>query len=120
MVDYDHCLIITHRAYAGIYDVNREWSQPFIMVNGREDVSTKALIDELEGIMRQARRLSPREEDNFALNDVNSFSQAVSGFFGTVNIGGWAIAGLSLIVGALVWANIMFVAVRGTNEPDRA
>ena len=48
--DYDHCLIITYRAYAGIYDVNREWSQPFIMVNGREDVSTKALIDELEGL----------------------------------------------------------------------
>ncbi|HNP23783.1 MAG TPA: ABC transporter permease [Panacibacter sp.] len=110
--DYDHCLIITYRAYAGIYDVNREWSQPFIMVNGREDVSTKALIDELEGIMRQARRLSPREEDNFALNDVNSFSQAVSGFFGTVNIGGWAIAGLSLIVGAFGVANIMFVTVR--------
>ena len=62
--------------------------------------------------MRQARRLSPREEDNFALNDVNSFSQAVSGFFGTVNIGGWAIAGLSLIVGAFGVANIMFVTVR--------
>lgn len=110
--DYDHCVILTYFTYASIYDVNKQWSQPFIMVNGHDDVPTKALIDELEGIMRQARRLSPKEEDNFALNDINFFSQQVSGFFGTVNIGGWAIAGLSLIVGAFGVANIMFVTVR--------
>jgi putative ABC transport system permease protein len=62
--------------------------------------------------MRQLRKLGPKEEDDFALNDVNTFSEQVSGFFGTVNIGGWAIAGLSLIVGAFGVANIMFVTVR--------
>ena len=39
-------------------------------------------------------------------------TEAVSGFFGTVDVGGWAIAGLSLIVGAFGVANIMFVTVR--------
>lgn len=110
--DYDHCLIITYRMYASIYDVNSDQSQPLIMVNGHDGVPTKALIDELEGIMRQARRLSPTQEDNFALNDINLFSQQVSGFFGTVDLGGGIIAVLSLIVGAFGVANIMFVTVR--------
>jgi len=110
--DYDHCLILTYRAWASIYNVNGNNMQPFIMVNAKNGVSSVALSDELKGIMRQLRRLSPTEEDNFALNDVNQFSQQVSGFFGTVNIGGWAIAGLSLIVGAFGVANIMFVTVR--------
>ena len=82
------------------------------MVKGRANVPSGALVDELEGVMRQIRRLSPKQEDNFALNDINFMTEAVSGFFGTVNIGGWAIAGLSLIVGAFGVANIMFVTVR--------
>ncbi len=110
--DYDHCVLLSYRYYASIYDLTSDYSQPFIMVNGQDNVSTKALIDELRGIMRQARRLSPKQEDNFALNDINMFSEQVSGFFGSVNIGGWAIAGLSLIVGAFGVANIMFVTVR--------
>ena len=110
--DYDRSIILTYRAFAGIYDVNGNYNQPFIMVNGKENVPTPALSDELKGIMRQLRKLSPRQEDNFSLNDVNVFSQQVSGFFGSVNAGGWAIAGLSLIVGAFGVANIMFVTVR--------
>ncbi len=110
--DYDHSLILTYRMYASIYDVNSDQSQPLIMVNGHDNVPTKALIDELEGIMRQVRRLSPKEEDNFALNDINLFSQQVSGFFGTVDLGGGIIAVLSLVVGAFGVANIMFVTVR--------
>jgi putative ABC transport system permease protein len=82
------------------------------MVNGFDNVPTKALIDELEGIMRQTRRLSPKQEDNFSLNDINMFSQQVSGFFGTVDLGGGIIAFLSLVVGLFGVANIMFVTVR--------
>lgn len=110
--DYDHCVILTYNAWASIYDVNGDNTQPFIMVNARENVTTKALSAELDGIMRQLRRLSPSQEDNFALNDVSTFSGQISSFFGTVNLGGWAIAGLSLLVGAFGVANIMFVTVR--------
>lgn len=110
--DYDHCVMLTYRSYASVYDVNGNFSQPFIMVNGKENIATTALIDELRGIMRQARRLSPRQEDNFALNDINLFSQQLSGFFGQVDIGGAVIAFLSLLVGGFGVANIMFVTVR--------
>ena len=111
--DYDHCLMLTYFYYASIFNVNDENAQPFIMVQGKENVPSKALVDDLEGVMRQIRKLSPKEEDNFALNDVNVLgTESINSFFGTVNIGGWAIAGLSLIVGAFGVANIMFVTVR--------
>ncbi len=111
--DYDQCLIVSYRYYASIWDVNNaNTMQPSILVNSKPNVPTAALIDELRGIMRQVRRLSPTSEDNFSLNDVTAFSDQVGSFFGSVNIGGWVIAGLSLIVGAFGVANIMFVTVR--------
>ncbi len=108
--DYDQSMIVPYRYFASIY--NPDNSNPFIMVQGKPSIASKALQDELTGIMRQSRRLSPTEEDNFSCNDVALFSEQVKGFFGQVSAGGWAIAGLSLIVGAFGVANIMFVTVR--------
>ncbi|GAC1444393.1 MAG: ABC transporter permease [Sediminibacterium sp.] len=108
--DYDQSLIVSYRYFAGVY--NPDYSNPFIMVQGKSSVASPALADELVGVMRQIRRLSPVEEDNFSCNDVANFSEQVKGFFGQVSAGGWAIAGLSLIVGAFGVANIMFVTVR--------
>lgn len=108
--DYDQSVIVTYRYFVGIY--NPDNSNPFIMVQGKDNVASQALADELIGVMRQIRRLSPVEADNFSCNDVAQFSEQVKGFFGQVSAGGWAIAGLSLIVGAFGVANIMFVTVR--------
>jgi putative ABC transport system permease protein len=110
--DYDNSLLLTFRAWASVYSANDVDMQPFIMVNAKDNVPSTALSDELEGIMRQVRHLSPTQEDNFALNDINALSAQTNGIFSTLNIGGWAIAGLSLIVGAFGVANIMFVTVR--------
>ncbi len=108
--DYDQSLIVAYRYFASVY--NPDNSNPFIMVQGKTNVASSALADELVGVMRQIRRLSPSDEDNFSCNDVATFSEQVKGFFGKVSAGGWAIAGLSLIVGAFGVANIMFVTVR--------
>lgn len=108
--DYDQSLIVPYRYFAGVY--NPDNSNPFIMVQGKPTIASAALQDELVGVMRQSRRLSPTSEDNFSCNDVAMFSEQVKGFFGQVSAGGWAIAGLSLIVGAFGVANIMFVTVR--------
>ena len=92
--------------------INETRADPFILVQGKENISGKALKDELTGTMRAIHKLSPTREDNFALNDINDFSSAISSAFVNLNIGGWAIAGLSLIVGMFGVANIMFVTVR--------
>jgi len=87
-------------------------TRPSILIQGKDGVTTKALQDELTGVVRQIRRLSPSEEDNFSLNDISSFADSTESLFGSINLGGWAIAGLSLVVGAFGVANIMFVTVR--------
>ena len=108
--DYDKSTIVTHNYMASVY--NPDNLGPVIMVQPKPGITSKALQEELIGIMRQIRKLSPTEDDNFTCNDVAQFKDQVESVFGAVNQGGWAIAGLSLIVGAFGVANIMFVTVR--------
>ena len=108
--DYDKSTIVTHNYMASVY--NPDNLGPIIMVQPKPGITSKALQEELTGIMRQIRKLSPTQDDNFTCNDVAQFKDQVESVFGAVNKGGWAIAGLSLIVGAFGVANIMFVTVR--------
>lgn len=108
--DFDNCLLTSYQYFASIYNPNN--SSPVIMAQGRPGVNTKDLQDELRGVMRQIRKISPSGEEDFSLNDISIFAEQTKSFFSSVTIGGWAIAGLSLIVGAFGVANIMFVTVR--------
>jgi len=87
-------------------------SDPLIMIKGKEIISGTALKDELTGVVRAVHKLTPVQEDDFTLNDINDLSAAISSAFVSLNIGGWVIAALSLIVGMFGVANIMFVSVR--------
>jgi putative ABC transport system permease protein len=87
-------------------------SSPLILVQGKDNLRSVALKDDLKGAMRAIHKLSPRQDDDFSLNDINDFSEAVSNIFKPLNIGGWIIAGISLLVGMFGVANIMFVTVR--------
>lgn len=108
--DYDRCVIIPYRYFASVY--NPRFSSPVILVQGKPQISSTDLKNELIGVMRQIRQLSPTAEDDFTCNDVADFSKTVSGFFSSVNLGGWIIALLSLVVGIFGVANIMFVTVK--------
>jgi putative ABC transport system permease protein len=108
--DYDKSCIVTYNYFASVF--NPDNSSPYIMVQAKPGIPSKALQDELNGVMRQLRKLSPTQEDNFTCNDVAQFKDQIESVFGSINSGGWAIAGLSLIVGAFGVANIMFVTVR--------
>jgi putative ABC transport system permease protein len=92
--------------------VREKNSNPIIMVQGKETVAMEQLRDELTGAMRSIRKLKPTQEDDFALNDIDAFSSFASEIFGGINMGGWFIAILSLVVGMFGVANIMFVTVR--------
>ena len=108
--DYDKTVIVPYFYYASIF--NPDNNNPYIMVQAKPGIPSKALQDELNGIMRQLRKLSPTQEDNFTCNDVAQFKDQIESVFTSINMGGWAIAGLSLLVGAFGVANIMFVTVR--------
>ncbi len=108
--DYDNCIMLPYKFCKQI--IEEDNSNPVLVAKGKEDVTPAALMDELEGIMRQIRRLSPTQEDNFSLNSVEAFSKAITDLFGTVNIVGGLIGVISLIVGMFGIANIMFVTVK--------
>jgi putative ABC transport system permease protein len=108
--EFDEQVIMPYKMLKTL--IPEENGNPIIMVKGNEKISSQGLTDELRGIMRSLHQLSPKQDDDFALNDINIFSERTSQLFGSVNLGGMAIAGLSLIVGMFGVANIMFVTVR--------
>lgn len=108
--DYDNSLLLTYGFMKQL--VREDYADPKILVQAGDKISIDALKDELKGAMRSVRKLSPTQEDNFALNDIDSLSKFFDPIFSGMNIGGWAIAALSLIVGMFGVANIMFVTVR--------
>jgi putative ABC transport system permease protein len=108
--DYDNCIMLPYKFCRQIFDEKN--TNPILIAKGKDGVTTAALYDELKGIMRQIRRLSPTQEDNFSLNSVEAFSKAITGFFSILNIVGSIIGGISLIVGLFGIANIMFVTVK--------
>ncbi|TNF24305.1 MAG: ABC transporter permease [Bacteroidetes bacterium] len=92
--------------------IDRQGSNPLIMVKGKPGVSTAELKDELRGIMRSIRRLKPRADDNFALNEISVLSNSLESLFQILNIAGTIIGGFSILVGGFGIANIMFVSVK--------
>jgi len=108
--NFDENVVLPYKFARNIMDELR--ADPLIMVQGKDNISSKALKDDLTGTMRAIHKLSPTKEVDFALNDINDFSEAVSNIFKPLNIGGWIIGGFSLIVGMFGVANIMFVTVR--------
>ena len=106
----DKCVIMPYRFARFIMDERR--SEPLILVQGQDNITSVLLKDDLKGTMRAINRLSPTQEDNFSLNDVNDWSKAFEQAFSGVNLGGAIIGGISLIVGLFGVANIMFVSVK--------
>ena len=83
-----------------------------IIVKAKPGVSIEELKDELTGVMRSVRKLKPRAEDNFAINEIDLLTQGFEELFGVIAWVGWIIGGFSLLVGGFGIANIMFVSVK--------
>jgi putative ABC transport system permease protein len=109
-MDYDQSIFMPFLYARNL--ANEKTSSPKIIVTGKNNISSQALADELEGVMRSIRKLSPKQDDNFSINQISGASERVSSVFANINIGGWAIGILSLVVGAFGIANIMFVTVK--------
>ena len=108
--DFDNSILLTYNFMRQIF--REEYSNPKILAQGDSIITSAALTEELRGAMRSIRKLSPTQEDNFAVNNIDNLSKFLEPIFAGMNIGGWAIAALSLIVGMFGVANIMFVTVR--------
>lgn len=107
----DNTVYVTE-VYASTYLDVRKGGDPSIMVKARENIPLDEVEAELVGKMRIVRRLSPKQDDNFALNKINVFTKAFEPVFSTMFLIGLLIGGFSIIVGVFGIANIMFVSVK--------
>lgn len=75
-----------------------------------EDI--KVVKGELTGILRANRKLTPREDNDFSINELSMLSAVLDQVFGVINIAGFLIGFFALVIGMFSVANIMFVSVK--------
>jgi putative ABC transport system permease protein len=109
---HDEVVILPLNYIRSFIDIRSERHGPMIMAKARPGITNEEMIDELTGVMRSIRRISPLEDENFALNETSIISRGFDGVFVVITLAGWIIGGFSILVGGFGIANIMFVSVR--------
>ncbi len=67
----DNQVIIPLNFARNLVNLRSDAMDPYFMVKAKADVSLPELRDDLRGAMRSIRKLKPREEDDFALNETS-------------------------------------------------
>jgi putative ABC transport system permease protein len=114
VMNFDPSIVISYPLARKIANVREsgDYGGGMVAVKGRAGYGNEEVIDEVIGAMRAARRLSPRAENNFAVNEMSILTKLLDQFFGVLNMAGFAIGIFALFVGMFSVANIMFVSVR--------
>ncbi|MEO3385556.1 ABC transporter permease [Mesorhizobium sp. CAU 1741] len=88
---------------------NRDIGQIYVAV--QDGISTTAVVDEVETVLRQTRRIGPEQEDNFEVRDMTQIADAMTSTTTVMTGMLGALAGVSLLVGGIGIMNIMLVSV---------
>ncbi len=112
--NFDQAVLVGFNLARRGFNVRRagQFDRTSICVKAKDGVDLEDMKDEIIGVLRAERRLSPREENNFALNTLSILSKLFDGVFGVLNVAGMLIGGFALLVGMFSVANIMFVSVK--------
>ncbi|WP_286755971.1 ABC transporter permease [Roseivirga sp. UBA838] len=110
----DDRIYIPYKMFTKMYYIGRIFGiNPSVAVKGLEDdIGLVELQNEMEGLLRKARGLRPKEESNFALNRPEAIAEALGGIFDVLGMAGWVIGGFAILVGGFGIMNIMFVSVQ--------
>ena len=93
--------------------VSSFWAQPDVQIQVKV-TDLRQLEDakeELRGVMRRIRHVSPADEDNFGIDQQEMFIKMFNRVAGRIAAVGFFITSLSLFVGGIGIMNIMFVSV---------
>jgi len=113
IMNFDEAIMISYNFGKKLANVDNKFAfGSALAVKAAPGVPLAELKDEIEGILRSHRRLRPKEESDFAANELSTFSKILDGFFSVLNMAGFIIGIFSLIVGMFSVANIMFVSVK--------
>lgn len=112
--NFDNVVLVSYNLARRGFGIRSEGrgTQTSLMVKAAPGVDIELVKDEVITVLRGQRRLTPLEENNFALNTLSVLSKLFDGVFGTLNLAGFVIGIFALVVGMFSVANIMFVSVR--------
>lgn len=111
-ISQDNNILITYNYARRIMDMSGNMIDPVIEVKPKAGVTAREIKDDITPLLRNHRKLSPKEDDDFAINEVTLASDAFDALFGVVNAVGFIIGFFSCLVGGFGIANIMFVSVK--------
>lgn len=108
----DDVILVPVNNARNVVNLRSDRIDPFIMAEAKPFVSLAQMKEDLGQGMRAIRKLRPKEEDDFALNESTLLSNGINAMFGTIGIAGGIIGFFSILVGGFGIANIMFVSVK--------
>jgi putative ABC transport system permease protein len=107
--DQDDLVLVPLRTFwrriAGNQDIDR------IQVSAREGASTERVQRDIERLLRERRRISPGEDDDFSVRDMKEITETLTGTTQVLTTLLGAVAAVSLLVGGIGIMNIMLVSV---------
>jgi len=107
--DQDDLILVPLRTFwrriAGNQDIS------LIQVSARDGVSTSKVKKDLEILMRERRHITPSEEDDFSVRDLQEIATTLTGTTRVLTTLLGAVAAVSLLVGGIGIMNIMLVSV---------
>lgn len=95
-----------------IFGDNNKTTFPFILIKPDNEIDNEEFIALLSSKMRIIRGIKAEEGNNFFVNQLQGFSDAIDDITGSMNVIGGVISLFSLLVGGFGIANIMFVSVK--------
>lgn len=110
--DFDNGLIFSYYSAANLMDVKSLDVDPSLMVKAAAGHNVADVKDEVEGALRQERKVRPGRANDFSINQLSQVSERLTAVFSSIDMIGGIIGFFSLLVGGFGIANIMFVTVK--------
>ncbi len=113
-ISYDDEILISYEFAKKVANLKSKsvFGNSSVDVKAAAGITNAQLKDELTGILRSSRRLRPRENNNFSLNELSIFAKVLDQIFSVISKMGASIGIFAILVGAFGIANIMFVSVK--------
>lgn len=109
--NYDKSIVVPYNFYVRNFSDDDNQTDKTVEVHIRPGESMDELKNELIALMRSSKKLRPKQDDNFSLNELSVIAKGFDGLFSGLDIVGLIIGGLAALVGGFGIANIMFVSV---------
>jgi len=110
-IPQDTFIIIPLKTYANNFGALVRQRSLYFVATSKTDEGFNDAVDEARFLMRNQRKLSPGEKDNFGIVTPDAITGLRDRLFGTIFIVALAVPSIALLVGAIVIMNIMLVSV---------